>query len=101
MPIHFAVFGRGLPVLVHEPIKHLEADCVWILHLNWLARFANRLGDIREEDIGQGRIHGNNVSSGFLVAGMGSFQALVLVVRCAGCEVRDGVNFGWKQKKNL
>jgi hypothetical protein len=41
----------------------------------------------------------NNVSSGFLVSGVGSFQALALVVRCALCKVRDGVNFDWKWKK--
>ena len=24
LPIHFAIFGRGLPVLVDEPIEHVE-----------------------------------------------------------------------------
>ena len=73
LPICFTVLGCGLPVLVDEPIKHVEEDCVWVLHSNLLVSFANCLWEICKEDIGQGRIHGNDVSSGFLVAGVGSF----------------------------
>ena len=99
LPICFTVFGHGLPVLVNEPIKHVDKDRVWVLHSNWLIRFMNCLGEICNEDIGQGRIHGNDISSGFSVLDVGSLQAIMLVVRSAACEVRDGVNFGWKQKK--
>jgi hypothetical protein len=54
LPICFAVLGHGFPVLVDEPIEHVEEDCVWVLHSNWLIRFTNCLGEIRKEDISQG-----------------------------------------------
>ena len=96
--ICFAVFARGLTVLFHEPIEHVQEDCVGVFHSYWFVGFSNHLREIRKEDIGQGQIHGYDVCSCFLVAGVGSFQALTLVVRSASGEVWDGVNFGRKRK---
>ena len=98
LSVRFAVFACGLSVSFDEPIEHVQEDHVGVFHTNWFVRFVNRLWEIRQEDIREGRIHGNNIDSCFLVAGMGSFQALTLVVRSASSEVWDGVNFGWKRK---
>ncbi len=74
LPIPFVVFGRGLPVLVNESIDHVEEDYVRVLHLNWLVHFVNCLGEIREEDIGQGQINGNDGSSVFLSWALVAFR---------------------------
>jgi hypothetical protein len=75
LSICFAIFGRGFPVLVDEPIKHVEENHVRVL---------NCLGKIHKENISQGRIHRNNISSCFPVVGMSCFEALALVVGSAG-----------------
>jgi hypothetical protein len=101
LPICFAIFGRGFAVLLNEPLEHVEKYRVWVLHPDRLVCLLNCLGKICEENIGKGRIHRDDICSCFLVKGVCGFEALALVVRGAGREVWDCVNFFRKWKKNL
>ena len=52
LPILFAIFGRCLAVLLDEPVEHVQKDCVWLFHTDWLIRFTNCFWEICEENIG-------------------------------------------------
>ncbi len=101
LPICFAIFGRGFAILLDEPLEHVEKYHVWVLHPDWLVCLTNCLGKIREEHVGKGPIHPDDICSCFLVEGVCGFEALALIVRGAGREVWDRVNFFRKWKKNL
>ena len=97
--ICFAIFGCGFAVLLDEPVKYVEKYCVWVLYPDWLVCLANHLGKICKENVGKGLIHRDDICSCFLVDGVCGFEALALVVRGAGGEVWDCVNFFRKWKK--
>ena len=76
LPICFAIFGHGFPLLVGEPIKHVEENRVRVLHPDWFVRFANCLGNFCKENLGKGQIHRNNISSCFLSWAWVAFRLL-------------------------
>jgi hypothetical protein len=41
LPIFLAIFSRGMPIFHDEPVKHVEKDSVWLLHVDWLVCFTN------------------------------------------------------------
>ena len=83
----------GFTVLLDEPVEHVYKYCVWVLHPDRLVCLVNCLGKICKENFIKGQIHRDNISSCFLVAGMCGFLILVLIVRFAGRDIRDCVNF--------
>ncbi len=99
MLICFTIFGCGFAVLLDEPFEYVEKYRVWVLHPDRLVCLANCLGKICEENVGKGQIYRDDICSCFLVEGMCGFEALALVVRGAGGEVWDCINFFRKQKK--
>jgi hypothetical protein len=61
----FAVLGHHLPILANKPVKHVEEDSVRLFHVDGLVGFANRFGELGEEDVPERCIHGDDVSMHF------------------------------------
>ncbi len=65
LSVLFAVLSRRLPILANKPVNHVEEDSVWLFHVDGLVGFANRFGELGEEDVQEPCIHGDNVSTRF------------------------------------
>ncbi len=61
----------------------------------------NRLGEIREEYVREGSVHGDDVSSCFPGKSMCQLERFMLVVVSAVFEVWYFFNFLWKRKEFL
>ncbi len=65
----------------------------------WIVAVANQLGEICEEHVQEGSIHGDNVHSGFLGMSVRQLERFTLVVVHAVDEVWYLFNFLWKWKE--
>ncbi len=75
--------GHCDTIFFDELIKHMEEDGVRQSHANGIVAVANQLGEICDEHIQKGRVHGVNVRSGFLGKSVCRLERFTLVVVCA------------------
>jgi hypothetical protein len=79
----------------------MEEDSVWRSHVNGIKAITNQLGEICEEYIREGGVHGDDVSSCFPGKSMCQLERFTLVVISAVFEVWYFFNFLWKWKELL
>ena len=99
--IHIAIFCCCCTMRLHKQLKHVNKDNVWSAEAPLLEGGANPDQNSVKENIGEGSIHGDDVSPCFLVKGMScTICSAVIFVGTTGI-VRYFVRNRWDWCKGI